>query len=107
MAEQQKPIRRKVALKVLKPGMDTRQVIARYEAERMGTRICAIFALRAEEKASSSADFRLIGSRSPIDSQSIRRCRQQWPFRRVLEFRWYCAVRKWIMPLRVATSEPG
>src|SRR5262245_745258 len=34
MAEQTEPIRRKVALKVLKPGMDTRQVIARFEAER-------------------------------------------------------------------------
>jgi serine/threonine protein kinase len=34
MAEQQEPIRRKVALKVLKPGMDSRQVIARFEAER-------------------------------------------------------------------------
>jgi len=34
MAEQTKPVRRKVALKVLKPGMDTRQVIARFEAER-------------------------------------------------------------------------
>src|SRR5262245_10440059 len=34
MAEQQEPLRRKVALKVLKPGMDTRQVIARFEAER-------------------------------------------------------------------------
>jgi serine/threonine protein kinase len=34
MAEQQEPIRRKVALKVIKPGMDTRQVIARFEAER-------------------------------------------------------------------------
>jgi serine/threonine protein kinase/Tfp pilus assembly protein PilF len=34
MAEQQQPIRRKVALKILKPGMDTRQVIARFEAER-------------------------------------------------------------------------
>jgi serine/threonine protein kinase/tetratricopeptide (TPR) repeat protein len=34
VAEQQEPIRRKVALKVLKPGMDTRQVIARFEAER-------------------------------------------------------------------------
>ena len=34
MAEQQEPIRRRVALKVLKPGMDTRQVIARFEAER-------------------------------------------------------------------------
>lgn len=34
MAEQEKPIRRKVALKVIKLGMDTRQVIARFEAER-------------------------------------------------------------------------
>ena len=34
MAEQQHPLRRKVALKVIKPGMDTRQVIARFEAER-------------------------------------------------------------------------
>src|SRR5262249_38218679 len=33
-AEQQQPVRRKVALKVIKPGMDTRQVIARFEAER-------------------------------------------------------------------------
>ena len=34
MAEQTQSVRRKVALKVLKPGMDTRQVIARFEAER-------------------------------------------------------------------------
>ena len=34
VAEQQHPIRRKVALKVIKPGMDTRQVVARFEAER-------------------------------------------------------------------------
>jgi serine/threonine protein kinase/Tfp pilus assembly protein PilF len=34
MAEQQEPIRRKVALKVLKPGMDSKQVIARFEVER-------------------------------------------------------------------------
>jgi eukaryotic-like serine/threonine-protein kinase len=34
MAEQAQPVRRKVALKILKPGMDTRQVIARFEAER-------------------------------------------------------------------------
>jgi tetratricopeptide (TPR) repeat protein len=34
VAEQQHPVRRKVALKVLKPGMDTRQVVARFEAER-------------------------------------------------------------------------
>ena len=34
MAEQTKPIERRVALKIIKPGMDTRQVIARFEAER-------------------------------------------------------------------------
>jgi serine/threonine protein kinase/tetratricopeptide (TPR) repeat protein len=34
MAEQTQPVRRKVALKIVKPGMDTRQVVARFEAER-------------------------------------------------------------------------
>jgi WD40 repeat protein/serine/threonine protein kinase len=34
VAEQREPVRRKVALKVIKPGMDTRDVIARFEAER-------------------------------------------------------------------------
>lgn len=34
MAEQMESVRRRVALKVIKPGMDTRQVIARFEAER-------------------------------------------------------------------------
>ena len=34
MAEQERPVRRKVALKVIKLGMDTKQVIARFEAER-------------------------------------------------------------------------
>src|SRR5947209_3301266 len=34
MAEQVHPVRRRVALKIIKPGMDTKQVIARFEAER-------------------------------------------------------------------------
>ncbi len=34
VAEQSVPVRRTVALKVIKPGMDTRQVLARFEAER-------------------------------------------------------------------------
>jgi serine/threonine protein kinase len=34
MAEQEKPVRRRVALKIIKPGMDSQQVIARFEAER-------------------------------------------------------------------------
>src|SRR5437773_2276258 len=34
MAEQEEPIHRRVALKIIKPGMDTNSVIARFEAER-------------------------------------------------------------------------
>ncbi len=34
LAEQERPVRRKVALKIIKPGMDTQRVIARFEAER-------------------------------------------------------------------------
>src|SRR5262249_21907877 len=34
MAEQEKPVRRKVALKIIKPGMDSKSVVARFEAER-------------------------------------------------------------------------
>ena len=34
VAEQEKPIQRRVALKIIKLGMDTRQVVARFEAER-------------------------------------------------------------------------
>src|SRR6187431_3016475 len=34
MAEQSQPLQRRVALKLIKPGMDSRQVIARFEAER-------------------------------------------------------------------------
>ncbi|MHC4518644.1 MAG: serine/threonine protein kinase, partial [Planctomycetota bacterium] len=34
LAEQREPVRRRVALKIIKPGMDSKQVIARFEAER-------------------------------------------------------------------------
>ncbi|HXJ55107.1 MAG TPA: serine/threonine-protein kinase, partial [Verrucomicrobiae bacterium] len=34
LAEQEEPVRRRVALKIIKLGMDTRQVVARFEAER-------------------------------------------------------------------------
>ena len=33
-AQQLEPIRRDVALKIIKPGMDSKQVIARFESER-------------------------------------------------------------------------
>src|SRR5262245_55709813 len=34
MAEQMQPVQRKVALKIIKPGLDSRMIIARFEAER-------------------------------------------------------------------------
>ena len=34
LAEQREPLVRRVALKLIKPGMDTREVLARFEAER-------------------------------------------------------------------------
>jgi len=39
LAEQTEPVRRKVALKIIKPGMDTAAVIARFEAERQALAI--------------------------------------------------------------------
>jgi len=50
-AEQTEPIRREVALKIIKPGMDSREIIARFEAEwhlwpRMLRRASAAYATR-------------------------------------------------------------
>jgi len=39
LAQQEKPVRRKVALKIIKLGMDTKEVIARFEAERQALAI--------------------------------------------------------------------
>ena len=41
MAEQNQPVRRMVALKIIKPGMDTRQVVARFESERQALALMA------------------------------------------------------------------
>ena len=38
-AEQRRPVRRQVALKIIKPGMDSEQVINRFEAERQALAI--------------------------------------------------------------------
>jgi kynurenine formamidase len=34
LAEQEQPVRRRIALKIIKPGVDSAQVIARFESER-------------------------------------------------------------------------
>ncbi len=75
MAEQIQPVRRKVALKILKPGMDTRQVIARFEAERQ--------ALALDGPSQHRAGFRW---RSDFDRPSLLRhgTRSGHPDHRVL-----------------------
>jgi len=58
LAEQQRPVKRRVALKVIKPGMDTKQVIARFEAERQALalldhpNIAHVFNERCQKKKS-------------------------------------------------------
>ena len=55
MAEQEHPVRRKLALKIIKPGMDSQQVVARFEAERQAlavmdhTNIAKVFDAGATE----------------------------------------------------------
>jgi eukaryotic-like serine/threonine-protein kinase len=76
VAEQERPIRRRVALKIIKLGMDTRQVIARFEAERQALAlmehpgIATIFdAGVVGEKAEARSQKAGRGQRSKIGSQ--------------------------------------
>jgi hypothetical protein len=48
VAEQTEPVRRRVALKVIKLGMDTKQVVARFEAERQGFEAGALAGYRTQ-----------------------------------------------------------
>src|SRR5690606_34291113 len=72
MAEQSRPVQRCVALKVLKAGMDTRQVIARFEAERQALALMEHENIAREVDAGTTASGRpyfvmelVAASRSP------------------------------------------
>ena len=62
-----RPVRRKVALKVLKPGMDTRYVVARFEAERQALALLdhpnIARVLDAGSTPGGAADRRSVGAR--------------------------------------------
>ena len=60
MAEQERPVRRRVALKVIKPGMDSAQVLARFEAERQA------LALMEHPNIASVLDAGATDSRPPV-----------------------------------------
>jgi serine/threonine protein kinase len=84
LAEQMAPVRRKVALKIIKPGMDTRQVIARFEAERQALammdhpNIAKVLdagktgAGSTEQRAGSPEGFLLHAPSSPLSASSGR-----------------------------------
>ncbi|HEY2252121.1 MAG TPA: serine/threonine-protein kinase, partial [Planctomycetaceae bacterium] len=78
MAEQAVPVRRKVALKIIKPGMDTREVIARFEAERQALalmdhpNIAKVFdGWTTDEKAEGRRIKDEKAASSPLDSSII------------------------------------
>ena len=58
LAEQREPIRRKVALKVIKRGLDTKQVVARFDAERQALALMNHPCLARVYDAGSTADGR-------------------------------------------------
>ncbi len=78
MAEQTHPVQRTVALKIIKPGMDTRQVIVRFEAERQALALMdhpniarvldagTTAAGSTEHGAGSPEEFLLHAPRSPL-----------------------------------------
>src|SRR5206468_3395445 len=72
LAEQLHPVRRQVALKVLKPGMDTKEVVARFEAERQALalmdhpNIARVFDAGTTESGRPFVVMELVRGRSPI-----------------------------------------
>ena len=63
VAEQKEPVRRKVALKVIKLGMDTKQVVARFEAERQA------LAMMDHPNIAKVLDAGTTGQRSEVGDQ--------------------------------------
>jgi hypothetical protein len=74
MAEQQKPVVRRVALKIIKPGMDTKQVIARFEAERQALAMMEHPNIAQVFDAGETENGRPSGQKTPPNHKSFPRC---------------------------------
>ena len=79
MAEQEEPVRRRVALKIIKAGMDTQEGVARFEAERQALalmdhpNIARVFEVGATEMAGRTSRWNWCGAcRSPISATDRR-----------------------------------
>ena len=71
LAEQEKPIRRRVALKLLKAGMDTKQVIARFESERQVLALMDHVFIAKVFDAGSTPEGRLYFAMEYVKGESI------------------------------------
>ena len=82
MAEQHEPVKRRVALKIIKLGMDSRQIVARFEAERQALammdhpNIAKVLDAGATEKGRPFFVMELVKGmpRPPRESLRTRRC---------------------------------
>jgi serine/threonine protein kinase len=79
VAEQTEPVRRRVALKIIKPGMDTKQVIARFEAERQA------LAMMDHPNIARVLDFAAANKLRPAENPARRDRKVPFPFRDVLD----------------------
>ncbi len=78
MAEQMQPIQRRVALKIIKPGMDTRQVIARFEAERQALALMDHPEYRPRARCGNDGRQRVVSGQWSVVSRT-RVVGGQWP----------------------------
>ena len=87
LAEQERPVRRRVALKVIKAGMDTAQVVARFEAERQALALMDHPNIARVLDAGSTAEGRPFFVMELIDGEPITAyCdRRRLPTRRRIE----------------------
>ena len=92
MAEQQEPVHRRVALKVIKPGMDTKQVLARFESERQALAMM-------DHPSIAGGDMRPPTAWRWISNGTCKTNRSP-PVRRAISiaFRKWCVGTSWLLP---------
>ena len=93
VAEQQRPLRRKVALKVIKPGMDTRAVVARFEAERQALALDEALTRLAVEDPEAAAVVQL----RYFAGLSVEEAGQSLGLSRATAYRHWTFARAWLL----------